>query len=153
MITTNVTSCTILIRWNLSEIFKKGWFRFCHGYNENHRIKPHLFLRNLCRRYKINCDGIIDEYDVDVLFFLFNNWCQMILLIRLKVRLQGSCVLLQCDTSKANLLSCFTQSWLHELYNVEWEWGKKNLQKRSMRWFCDSITQIQTLEGFEKCNR
>ena len=40
--------------------------------------------------------------DVDVLFVLFNNWCQMILLIGLKVQLQGSFVLLKCDTSKTN---------------------------------------------------
>ena len=51
---------------------------------------------------KIDWDGIIDEYDVDVLFVRFNNWCQMILLIGLKVQLQGSFVLLKCDTSKTN---------------------------------------------------
>ena len=69
---------------------------------------------NLYRWYKIDWDRIIDEYDVDVLFVRFNNWCQMTLSIGSKAQLQGSFFLLKCDTSKADLFSCFTQSWYHD---------------------------------------
>ena len=51
---------------------------------------------------KVDCDGIFDEYDVDVCLVQFNNWCHMILSIGLKIQLQGICVLLKCDTSKTN---------------------------------------------------